>query len=107
MRQLRPIAAPTHNSIPRVLELLAAGIYVRLGSDNICDITSPAGTCDLINEVFILANVLRYYDIDILSSLAAGIRLDTKQCARVKEHLSADAIEVAKVIANNQASSLT
>ena len=99
MRQLRPITTPTHNSIPRVLEMLAAGIHVRLGSDNICDITSPAGTCDLLNEIFILSNALRYYDIDILSSLAAGIRLDTKQRARIKEHLAADDIEVAKVIA--------
>jgi hypothetical protein len=104
MRQLRPIATPTHNSIARLLEILAAGIHVRLGSDNICDITSPAGTCDLLNEIFILSNALRYYDIDILSSLAAGIRLDTRQRARIKEHLAADDIEVAKAIANSQAS---
>jgi cytosine/adenosine deaminase-related metal-dependent hydrolase len=103
MRQLRPIATPTHNSIARLLEILAAGIHVRLGSDNICDITSPAGTCDLLNEIFILSNALRYYDIDILSSLAAGIRLDTRQRARIKEHLAADDIEVAKAIVNSQA----
>ena len=104
MRQLRPIATPTYNSIARLLEILAAGIHVRLGSDNICDIASPAGTCDLLNEIFVLSNALRYYDIDILSSLAAGIRLDTRQRARIKEHLAADDIEVAKAIANSQAS---
>jgi cytosine/creatinine deaminase len=101
MRQLRPIVTPTHNSLPRILEMLAAGIHVRLGSDNICDITSPAGTCDLENEVFLLANALRYYDIDILSTLAVGIRLDAKQCARIKDHLAADGIEVAKAITDN------
>lgn len=100
MRQLRPIVAPTHNSIARILDLLAAGIHVRLGSDNICDITSPAGTCDLLNEVFLLANVLRYYDIDILSALAAGVRLDDTQRSRIRDHLAADEVEVARVIAN-------
>src|SRR5205823_10199605 len=39
MRQLRSIPTPTYNSIARVLEMLVAEIYVRLGSDNICDIT--------------------------------------------------------------------
>jgi cytosine deaminase len=101
MRQLRPIAAPTHNSIARILDLLAAGIYVRLGSDNICDVTSPAGTCDLMNEVFVLANAIRYYDVDILSALAAGIRLDDTQRSRIRDHLAADEAEVARVIANS------
>ena len=100
MRQLRPIATPTYNSIARLLEILAAGIHVRLGSDNICDIASPAGTCDLLNEIFVLSNALRYYDVDILSALAAGVRLDDTQRSRIRDHLAADEVEVARVIAN-------
>jgi cytosine/adenosine deaminase-related metal-dependent hydrolase len=103
MRQLRPIATPTHNSIARLLEILAAGIHVRLGSDNICDIASPAGTCDLVNEIFVLSNVLRYYDVEILASLATGLRLDNEQRNRVKAHLDADAIEVARAVEKHQA----
>ena len=49
MRQLRPMMTPTGNSIARVLEMLAAGVHVRIASDNICDITSPAGTIDLVD----------------------------------------------------------
>jgi cytosine/creatinine deaminase len=98
MRQLRPIATPTYNSIARLLEILVAGIHVRLGSDNICDIASPAGTCDLINEIFVLSNALRYYDVDILASLAAGCRLDNEQRNRIKAHLNADALEVARAL---------
>lgn len=105
MRQLRTIATPTYNSIARVLEMLAAGIHVRLGSDNICDIASPAGTCDLLNEIFVLANSLRYYDMDILTSLAAGLRLDNTQRDHVKAHLSADAIEVARTIEKHRSAS--
>jgi len=102
MRQLRSIATPTYNSMARLLEMLAAGIHVRLGSDNICDIASPAGTCDLLNEIFVLSNALRYYDVDILASLAAGLRLDNKQRDRVKAHLDADAIEIARAIEKHQ-----
>jgi cytosine/creatinine deaminase len=98
MRQLRPIRIPAYNSIARVLEMLAAGIYVRLGSDNICDLPSPAGTCDLLNEIFVLSNALRYYDVDVLASLGAGLRLDDAQRNRVKAHLHADALEVARAI---------
>src|SRR5262245_37386963 len=49
MRQIREMMSPTFNSIARVLDLLAAGVQVRIGSDNICDITSPAGTPDLVD----------------------------------------------------------
>lgn len=104
MRQLRPILAPTHNSMARVLEMLAAGIHVRLGSDNICDITSPAGTCDLINEIFILANALRFYDIDILAALAAGTKLNQSQCSQIMDHLKADRSEITQAITNNRLS---
>jgi hypothetical protein len=82
--------------------MLAAGIHVRLGSDNICDMASPAGTCDLLNEVFVLSNALRYYDIDILASLAAGLRLNNEQRNRVKAHLDTDAIEVARALQKYQ-----
>lgn len=99
MRQLRPILSPTRNCIARVLELLAAGVHVRLGSDNICDITSPAGTLDLMDEIFILAHALRYYDIAILARLGAGLRLDENECARVRAHLEADRLEVDAAVA--------
>jgi cytosine deaminase len=98
MRQYRPLLSPTYNSIARVLDFLAAGIHVRLGSDNICDITSPAGTPDLIDEVFVLCNAIRYYDIDILAKLAAGRALEAADRQRIQAHLAADAEEVAQAI---------
>lgn len=98
MRQLRPLVSPTHNSIARVLELLDSGVHVRIGSDNICDITSPMGTPDLLEEVFVLANTLRIYDIGILAKIAAGLRLDTNDRARLRQHLSEDASAVADLI---------
>lgn len=94
MRQFRPVAAPTHNSIARVLDLLAAGILVRVGSDNICDITSPAGTTDLAMELFVLANTIRFYDLEILAKLGAGLALDAADCGRIIDHLERDAAEV-------------
>lgn len=100
MRQIRPIATPTYNSIARVLDMLAAGIPVRIGSDNICDITSPAGTADMLDELFVLCNAMRFYDIEILAKLGAGRPLDTAEIQRVREHLERDAAEVRRIVSS-------
>ncbi len=98
MRQLRPVKTPTYNSIARVLDLLAAGISVRIGSDNICDICSPAGTPDLLWEVFVLCNAIRYYDETVLARIAAGVALSDAECAAIRQHLDEDAAEVRRAI---------
>jgi cytosine/creatinine deaminase len=90
MRQYRPFLSPTHNCIARVLDLLAAGVQVRIASDNICDITSPMGTADLMDEIFVLANALRFYDQDILAKVAAAHPLSTADFARLRAHLDED-----------------
>lgn len=99
MRQVRQFQSPTFNSIARVLEMLAAGVHVRVGSDNICDITSPAGTVDLVDELFVLCNALRYYDLEVLAKLGAGRRLGPAEAERVGAHLRRDAEEAAAVFA--------
>lgn len=101
MRQLRPLRTPTHNSIARVLEFLAAGVKVRIGSDNINDITSPAGTTDLIDELFVLSNAVRFYDIDILAKIAAGRLLDDADREKIRHHLILDAAEVESAVAES------
>jgi cytosine deaminase len=98
MRQLRTETSPTFNSIARVLELLVAGVQVRIGSDNICDITSPMGTPDLMDELFVLANAVRYYDPDILAHLASGRSLGAELRARVGAHIADDRASVADAI---------
>jgi cytosine/creatinine deaminase len=98
MRQLRPLRTPTHNSIARVLEFLAAGIKVRLGSDNINDITSPAGTTDLMDEVFVLCNAIRFYELDILAKITAGRSLDAGDRNLITEHLAKDRAETQRSI---------
>jgi cytosine/adenosine deaminase-related metal-dependent hydrolase len=98
MRQLRPLRTPTFNSIARVLDMLAAGIHVRVGSDNICDLTSPAGTPDLLAEIYVLCNALRFYDEGILAKLAAGLKLNKTERDIVAEHLKQDRGEVADAI---------
>jgi cytosine/adenosine deaminase-related metal-dependent hydrolase len=98
MRQLRPLATPTYNSIPRLLELIAAGVHVRLGSDNIDDILSPSTTADLVDEVYMLSAALRFYHPGILARLAAGRKLDDADRAFVREHLAANAAEIGKIL---------
>ncbi len=98
MRQLRPQLTPTFNSIPRVLELLVAGVPVRLASDNIADICSPSTTADLVDEIFVLSAAIRYYDVAILARLASGKPLDASQRETLREHLAKNAREIAKVL---------
>lgn len=97
MRQLRSLSTPTYNSIPRVLELVAAGVPVRLGSDNISDICSPSTTADLTEEVFMLSAALRYYDPVLLARLATGVEPTAAMRATVKEHLERNGTEIAKI----------
>lgn len=94
MRQLRPIRTPTHNSIARVLELAAAGIHVRFGSDNIGDMFSPSTTADLVDEIYLLSAALRFYDVEILARFAAGVRLGDADRRRIRDHLERDRSEV-------------
>ena len=98
MRQLRPTPTPTYNSIARVLEMLAMGVFVRIGSDNIFDITSPAGTPDLVDEIFVLSNALRFYDLDIWAKVGAGCRLDPKDREKIINHLKNDSEEIDRAI---------
>lgn len=98
MRQNRPVRTPTFNSIARVLEMLAAGVPVRIGSDNICDVTSPAGTVDLVDELFVLANALRFYDLDVLAGLGTGALPDASVRRRIADHVRRDAQEVQRAL---------
>ena len=85
-----------------MLEFLAAGVKVRIGSDNINDITSPAGTTDLIDELFVLSNAVRFYDIDILAKIAAGRLLDDADREKIRHHLVLDAAEVESAVAESR-----
>lgn len=98
MRQFRPLSSPTYNSIPRILELVAAGVHVRLGCDNIADICSPSTTADLMDEVYVLSAAIRYYETGVLAKLAAGQKLDGDQREIVREHLAKNDMEIAKAL---------
>lgn len=90
MRQLRPVVTPTYNSICRVLEMLEAGIQVRIGTDNICDVFVPSSDGCMLTEIKILSNAVRFYIISVLSKLAAGKRLNNMDREMVKRSLLAD-----------------
>jgi len=98
MRQLRPLLSPTYNSIPRILELVEAGVHVRVGSDNIADICSPSTTADLMDELFVLSAALRYYETGLLATLGAGLKATDDQRAAIREHLRLNDEEIRKVV---------
>lgn len=98
MRQLRPLMSPTYNCIARILEMVAAGVHVRIGSDNMADICSPGTTADLVDEVFILSAALRFYNVDILARIAAGQLLSAEERSYVVKHLATNVLETDKVV---------
>lgn len=76
MRQLRPILSPTHNSIARILEMLEAGVHVRIGTDNITDVFVPASNGCMMTEITLLSNIIRFYNIGVMAKLGAGQTLN-------------------------------
>lgn len=99
MRQLRPIMSPTDNCFPRVLDYLAAGIHVRIASDNIADACSPSTTADLVDEVIMLSAACRFYDARILAKLACGLAMDDRDRDIIRHHLAANQKEIKNTLA--------
>lgn len=98
MRAIRPLMTPNGNAIPRILELAAAGVPIRLGSDNVADMCSPSTTADLMDEVFILSAAIRFYQPEILAKLASGTVLTADERATILDHLEKNDVEVSKVV---------
>jgi cytosine deaminase len=76
MFQHRPMLAPIHNSIARLLEMMAAGVPVTVGTDNICDIFIPNGDGSVRSEVWVAATALRFYHTMIWAKIGAGLPLN-------------------------------
>ncbi len=62
--------APIHNPITPLDELLPHNIPVGLGTDNIADIWMPWNDANMWNDLRVLIEASRTYDIDVLSDVA-------------------------------------
>jgi cytosine/creatinine deaminase len=62
--------APKHNALTPVDELIPRGITVALGTDNIADIYKPFGDGNMWDELHLLMEASRYYDIDEFINVA-------------------------------------
>lgn len=71
MRQLDQFSSPVHNSIANVPEMLAAGVQVGMGIDNICDFYQPFIDGDMWTEMRMLQEACRYYDFEQLVKVAS------------------------------------
>lgn len=61
---------PTHNPTTPVDELVPAGIIVGIGSDNIADLFMPYNDGDMWNDLRVMMEMNRLYDIDTLVKIA-------------------------------------
>ncbi|MDO9182648.1 MAG: amidohydrolase family protein [Bacteriovorax sp.] len=69
-QQMRNKIGPMHNSIGPVPQLVAAGVNVALGVDNVHDFFCPFNDGDLFTELLFLAETTRFYDIEELVNIA-------------------------------------
>ena len=76
---MKAIDEPTfmHNAIAPLRELIAEGVTVALGTDNIRDIFTPLSGGRMMEEIEFLAEATRIFDFDLLASIATanGARL--------------------------------
>lgn len=70
------VIGPIHNAIAPVPEMLAAGLTVSLGTDNIQDIYKPFNDGDMWTELRFLLEACHIYDLDALADIAStnGLR---------------------------------
>ena len=59
-----------HNSIGPVPQLVAAGVNVALGVDNIYDFFCPFIDGDIFTDLICLIETTRFYDIEALVNIA-------------------------------------
>jgi len=71
------VVGPIHNAVTPVKEMLAAGLTVSLGTDNIRDIYKPFNDGDMWTELRFLLEAQRLYDLDALAEIASTNGLAT------------------------------
>ena len=64
------VLSPIHSSLTPVDELAPAGITVAIGTDNIVDIYKPFANGDLWEDLHLMLEGCRYYEIDSLVEIA-------------------------------------
>jgi cytosine/adenosine deaminase-related metal-dependent hydrolase len=64
------VIGPIHNAIAPVKEMMAAGLNVALGTDNIRDIYKPFNDGDMWTELRFLLEACHFYDPDSLADIA-------------------------------------
>ena len=65
------VIGPIHNAVTPVKEMLAAGLTVAIGADDIQDIYKPFTDGDMWTELRFLLEAQRLYDLDALADIAS------------------------------------
>lgn len=80
-QQPRHKTSPVHNSIAPVPQLIAAGINVCLGVDNVHDYFCPFIDGDIFTELIFLIEACRFYEVEELVNIAT---VNGRKALRVK-----------------------
>jgi len=91
MRQPRQVAGPTRSSCARVRYLLLSGVEVRFGVDNVNDLFMPLPLSPLlVREIDAVADMERYYNVNVLSKVARGETLNETDLDSITRNLYGD-----------------
>ncbi len=90
MLQLRPIETHIHNSIARVLDLIKNEIPVEIGTDNVADVFIPTGDINMLEEVALLPDPIRYSVKKTWVKIACGIPLNNMDLELIGRSLYQD-----------------
>ncbi|KKU39445.1 MAG: hypothetical protein UX55_C0036G0001, partial [Candidatus Azambacteria bacterium GW2011_GWE2_46_45] len=66
------------------------GIPIRIGTDNIADMYIPTSSGNVLYEMLVLADTLRFYDVEVLAKWASGTPLNESDLDRIRRHLAED-----------------
>jgi cytosine deaminase len=69
-QQPHDVIGPLHNAVTPAKEMLAAGVRVALGTDDIADIYKPFSDGDMWTELRFLLEACHFYDMDALTDIA-------------------------------------
>ncbi len=69
-QQPNDVIGPLHNAVTPAKEMIAAGVKVALGTDDIADIYKPFSDGDMWTELRFLLEACHFYDMDALADIA-------------------------------------
>lgn len=88
MMHFRSEKTPLHVSVAPVLKMLQKGVRIGIGTDNTHDHFIPSGKGLIIDELSVLSEMLRFYNLESFSLLGRGEPMNSEALEEVEKTLA-------------------